>query len=208
MLFTDEQLALAKRLGAATVHEAAGRTGALPSAIKPVAPAMRVAGPAFTVHIPPGDNLWIHRALYRAAPGDVLVVSTSGGIEWGYWGDILNCAALQQRLGGLVIDGGVRDVAGLTQDTFPVFSNGICIRGTIKGYEATAWVQEPIRIGDVVIRQGDLIVGDCDGVVSVGAADVPTVLAAGVARESNEAEKIKRIQAGERTIDLYGFGLG
>ena len=138
MMYSADQLAEASRLGAATLHEAAGRIGALPSAIKPVAPDMRVAGPAFTVHIPAGDNLWIHRALYEAAPGDVLVVSTSGGIEWGYWGDILNTAAIAQGLGGLVIDGGVRDVAGLSTMSLPVFSNGICLRGTIKGFTATA----------------------------------------------------------------------
>ncbi len=206
MSFTTAQLAEAGRLGAATLHEAAGRIGALPSAIKPVAPAMRVVGPAFTVHIPQGDNLWIHRALYQAAPGDVLVVSTSGGLEWGYWGDILNTAAIAQGLGGLVIDGGVRDVAGLSAMPFPVFSNGICLRGTIKGFAATAWTRQPIRIGEVVVQQGDLIVGDRDGVVALPPACVAEALAAGARREQDEAGKIARIRAGERTLDLYGFG--
>ena len=208
MSFTPEQLGQATRLGAATLHEAAGRIGALPSAIKPVAPDMCVAGPAFTVHIPAGDNLWIHRALYEAAPGDVLIVSTSGGVEWGYWGDILNSAAIAQRLGGLVIDGGVRDVAGLSTMGFPVFSNGVCINGTIKGFDATAWTRQPIRIGEVVVRQGDLVVGDRDGVVVLPAAAVPGALVAGASREADEAAKIARIQAGERTIDIYGFGTG
>ena len=206
MSYTAEQLAEAMRLGAATLHEAAGRIGALPSAIKPVSPDMRVAGPAFTVHIPAGDNLWIHRALYAAAPGDVLVVSTSGGIEWGYWGDILNTAAMAQRLGGLVIDGGVRDVAGLCEMDFPVFSNGVCINGTIKGYEATAWVRQPIRIGEVVVQQGDLVVGDRDGIVVIPAAQVADALVGGAKRERDEAEKIALIRAGVRTLDLYGFG--
>ena len=206
MSYSPEQLAEATRLGAATLHEAAGRTGALPSAIKPVAPGMRIAGPAFTVHVPAGDNLWIHRALYAAAPGDVLVVSTSLGHEWGYWGDILNTAAIAQRLGGLVIDGGVRDVAGLSDMAFPVFSNGICLNGTIKGFDATAWLRQPIRIGDVVVRQGDLIVGDRDGVIVLPADSVAAALAAGVRREADEADKIRRIDAGERTIDIYGFG--
>ena len=206
MTYSAAQLAEAARLGAATLHEAAGRIGALPSAIKPVAPDMRVTGPAFTVHIPAGDNLWIHRALYAATPGDVLVVSTSGGIEWGYWGDILNTAAIAQRLGGLVIDGGVRDVAGLCEMPFPVFSNGVCLNGTIKGYDATAWLRQPIRIGEVVVRQGDLVVGDRDGVVVLPGAAVADALVAGARRERDEAEKIARLRAGERTLDLYGFG--
>ena len=206
MSFSSDQLAEASRLGAATLHEAAGRIGALPSAIKPVAPEMRIAGPAFTVHIPVGDNLWIHRALYQAAPGDVLVVSTSGGTEWGYWGDILNEAALARALGGLVIDGGVRDVAGLATMAFPVFSSGICLNGTIKGFEATAWLRQPIRIGEVVVRHGDLVVGDRDGVVVLPSDCVEDALIRGAQREQDESEKIRRIRSGERTIDIYGFG--
>lgn len=204
--FSAGQLELAQQLGAATLHEAAGRTGAFPAAIKPVSPAMRLAGPAFTVHVPAGDNLWIHRALYVASPGDVLVVSTSGGFEWGYWGDILNEAAIAQRLAGLVIDGGVRDTAGLEQANFLVFSREVCIRGTIKGLDAIAHVKQPIRIGDVVIRHGDLIMGDRDGVVAIRAEDVPAVLEKGVARTKDENEKIERIREGARTIDLYAFG--
>jgi 4-hydroxy-4-methyl-2-oxoglutarate aldolase len=208
MSLNAAQIAEAGRLGAATLHEAAGRIGALPGAIKPVAPQMRLAGPAFPVHVPAGDNLWIHHAIYAAEPGDIVVVSTSGGIEWGYWGDILNEAALARGLGGLVIDGGVRDTAGLAAMAFPVFSNGVNIRGTIKGFAATAWLGKAIRIGEVVIRAGDLVVGDRDGVVIVPAGDVPAALAAGQRRETDEAAKIARIRRGERTIDLYGFGAG
>ncbi|MBC2777045.1 4-carboxy-4-hydroxy-2-oxoadipate aldolase/oxaloacetate decarboxylase [Parasphingopyxis sp. GrpM-11] len=196
----------ARALGAATLHEAAGRIGALPSAIKPVDPAMRLAGPAFTVVVPQLDNLWIHRALYRASPGDVLVVSTSGGIEGGYWGDILNEAAIARGLAGLVIDGGVRDSAGLAAMAFPVFSNGICIQGTIKGFDVPSCVQQPLTIGAVEIAPGDLVVGDRDGVVAIPAADVTKVLEGGEAREADEQRKIEQIRAGVSTLELYGFG--
>lgn len=206
--FSSEQIDRARRLGTATLHEAAGRIGALPSAIKPVASHMRVAGPAFTVHVPALDNLWIHRALYQALPGDVLVVSTSGGIEAGYWGDILNEAALAHGLAGLVIDGGVRDSAGLAEADLPVFSNGICIQGTIKGFNATAWTRQPVSIGKVVMRPGDMIVGDRDGVLALHPDQVSAALDAGESREADEAAKIARIRAGERTIDIYGFGPG
>ena len=67
------------------------------------------------------DNLWIHRAVYAAREGDILVISTSGGLEAGYWGDILNEAAIAQHLGGIVIDGGVRDSAGLIRNTLRCF---------------------------------------------------------------------------------------
>lgn len=206
MTFSRTQLEQARASGSATLHEAAGRTGALPSAIKPVAAGMLLAGPAFTVHVPPLDNLWIHRALYAAAPGDILVVHTSGGVEGGYWGDILNEAALAHGIGGLVIDGGVRDSARLAEMTLPVFSHGLCIQGTIKGFDAPAWIRRPVRIGRQIICQGDLVVGDRDGVVVVPASRVDAVLAAAGLRDADEAEKIRRIRAGERTIDLYGLG--
>jgi 4-hydroxy-4-methyl-2-oxoglutarate aldolase len=204
--FDPSQLKIAMGLGSATLHEAAGRIGALPSAIKPLTASMRLAGPAFTVHVPAFDNLWIHRAIYEARAGDILVVSTSGGIEAGYWGDILNEAAITRGLGGLVIDGGVRDSAGLVRHSFPVFSNGVSIRGTIKGREAIAWLRQPIRIGEIVVRQHDLIVGDADGVVVIPAQDVSRTLDAGKRREADEIEKLARIRAGERTIDIYGLG--
>jgi 4-hydroxy-4-methyl-2-oxoglutarate aldolase len=204
--FDASQLKTAMRLGSATLHEAAGRVGALPSVIKPLAPSMRLAGPAFTVHVPAFDNLWIHRAVYEASAGDVLVICTSGGVEAGYWGDILNEAAMARRLGGLVIDGGVRDSAGLIHHPFPVFSNGVSIRGTVKGHEAIAWLRQPVRIGETIVGQGDLVVGDADGVVVIPAQQASQALEAGGRRESDEREKLTRIRAGERTIDLYGLG--
>lgn len=201
-------LARARRLGAATLHEAAGRIGALPSGIKPVTTEMTLCGPAFTVHCPPLSNLQIHHALYQAQPGDILVVHVSGGTEAGYWGDILNEAAMARGLGGLIIDGGVRDTAGLAKMDFPVFSYGVCIRGTGKDYEAVAWLQEAVRMGEVMIRPGDLVMGDRDGVVVIPVDRVEEVVVKGEAREADEAAKIEKIRQGARTVDLYGFAEG
>jgi len=203
-----ELFAEAQRLGTATLHEAAGRTGALPSVIKPLDPAMKLCGPAFTVHCPAMSNLQIHHALYRAKPGDILVVHVSGGAEAGYWGDILNEAAICRGLGGLVIDGGVRDTASLVEAPFPVFSNGVCIRGTDKDHGAVAWLQEPVQIGTFVVAPGDMVVGDRDGVVVLSAAGFNSVVRAGQEREADELRKIQQIRAGARTIDLYGFADG
>jgi 4-hydroxy-4-methyl-2-oxoglutarate aldolase len=208
MAYGPRTLERARALGSATLHEAAGRIGALPPAIKPVNPDWTLAGAAVTVHGPAGDNLWIHRAIYRARPGEVLVVAPSGGVEWGYWGDIMNTAAQQQQLGGLIIDGGVRDTARLVEMGFPVFSNGVCIRGTGKDHDAIAFLARPVRIGDIVIAPGDLVVGDRDGVVALPRASVDEILSRGEAREADEAEKLRRIRSGERTIDMYGWGEG
>ena len=208
MSYPPDLVAEARRLGAATLHEAAGRIGALPSAIKPVSPAMTLCGPAFTVQCPPFSNLQIHHALYLAAPGDILVVHVSGGVEAGYWGDVLNAAAKARKLGGLVIDGGVRDTAGLAADDFPVFSNGVSIQGTGKDKQAVAWLQEPLRMGAVTIAPGDLVMGDRDGVVVLHASKVEETVAAAKAREADEIRKIEAIRNGARTLDLYGFADG
>lgn len=195
----------AAALPTATLHEAGGRIGALPSAIKPVASGMKLCGPAVTVHGPAGDNLWLHRALYVAQPGEVLVVFVSGGHEYGYWGEIMSAAAQARQLGGLVIDGCVRDGAMLASMGFPIFARGLCIRGTGKDTGALGWVNQPVRVGDVTVRHGDLVVGDGDGVVVLPHERAEAITAAALERERQEARIVERIAAGERTLDVYRF---
>lgn len=195
----------ASALPTATLHEAGGRVGALPSAIKPVNPGMRLCGPALTVHSPAGDNLWIHRALYVAQPGDVLVVYASGGYEYGYWGEIMSAAAKARHLAGLVIDACVRDGAILGDFGFPVFSRGLCIRGTGKDMGARGWINHPVLIGEVTVQPGDLVAGDTDGVVVIPRARAETVTQAALEREQKEAAILERIASGERTLEVYRF---
>lgn len=198
-------LAAARQLPTATLHEASGKIGALPSAIKPVAPGMALCGRALTVHSPGGDNLWLHRALDIAQAGDVLVVYASGVHEHGYWGEIMSTMARARQLAGLVIDGCVRDGALLAQIGFPVFARGLCIRGTGKDFGAIGWLNAPVHIGDVTVHAGDLVVGDGDGVVTVAHARAIDVLAKSAQREADEARILKRLEAGEATLDVYGW---
>lgn len=198
-------VAAAARLPTATLHEAARKIGALPSVIKPVSPQFRFAGSALTVHSPGGDNLWLHRALDVAQPGDVMVVFASGAYEHGYWGEIMTTMAQARGLAGLVIDGCVRDGVLLGEIGFPVFSRGLCIRGTGKDLGATGWINHPVLMGDVVVHAGDLVVGDADGVVVIPQVQVADVVAAGVRREQEEAAILKRLQAGESTLQVYGW---
>jgi 4-hydroxy-4-methyl-2-oxoglutarate aldolase len=189
----------------ATLHEAAGKIGALPWEIKPVSPSFRLCGPAVTVDSPGGDNLWIHRALYTAREGDVLVVNVRGVYGHGYWGEIMSTAAKVGKLAGLVIDGCVRDGALLTQIGFPVFARGLCIRGTGKDFSARAGINEPISIGDVPVNPGDLIVGDLDGVVCLPRERAPAILEAAAERSRTEQKIIQRLQDGESTLTIYGW---
>jgi 4-hydroxy-4-methyl-2-oxoglutarate aldolase len=203
--YTAATLAAAAALPTPTLHEAAGKIGVLPHAIKPVAPSFRLCGPALTVHSPPGDNLWLHRALYAANAGDIMVVYCGGKYDHGYWGEIMSTAAQVRGLGGLVIDGCVRDGALLETIGFPVFARGLCIRGTGKDFGARGFVNHPVQLGDLVIAPGDLIVGDSDGVVAIPSGKVPTVLAAAQQREIDEARILERLEAGETSLAIYGW---
>lgn len=198
-------IARARALPSATVHEAGGRVGALPPAIKPMHPSMKLCGPAVTVHSPGGDNLWIHRALYVAKPGDVLVVYANEVHGYGYWGEIMSTAAQVRGLGGLVIAGGVRDIDLLERIGFPVFATGLCIRGTGKDHLARGWVNHPVLMGDITVHAGDLVLGDRDGVVVIGRERAAEVVQAAEQREAKEADVLKRIAAGERTLEVYNF---
>lgn len=201
----DGVVAAARTLPTATLHEAGGKIGALPSAIRPVAAGMAFAGPALTVHSPPGDNLWLHRALDIAQPGDVLVVHVSGAHEHGYWGEIMGTMAQARGLAGLVIDGCVRDGALLAQLGFPVFSRGLCIRGTGKDFGAIGWINHPVRLGSVTVEAGDLVVGDGDGVVAVPHGRAAEVVERSHRREADEASILQRLRDGDSTLDVYGW---
>lgn len=192
----------------ATLHEAYEGNGALPSTIKPVSPESRLEGPAFPVLCPPGDNLWIHRGLYAAPEGSVLVVSVGGHREAGYWGEVLTVAAIERRLAGLVIDGGVRDADRIVATGFPVFCTTLCIRGTKKDPEGQGSAGAPISISDTVVRSGDVVVGDRDGVVVISRSDVEDVRLAAERRSRSETEILDRLRRGESTLDIYGLPRG
>ena len=202
-----EWLAAAAALPSSTLHEAGAKIGALPAAIKPVTLGMRLCGRALTVTSPPGDNLWLHRAIYVAQPGDVLVVDVGSAYEHGYWGEIMSTAARHRGIAGFLINGCVRDGGLLAGIGLPVFARGLAIRGTGKDFAARGWINAPVLMGNIVIQPGDLIVGDDDGVVAVPHARIAEVVGAGREREIAEVDIVRKLHAGETTLDIYDLAL-
>ncbi|MFJ2159056.1 RraA family protein [Streptomyces sp. NPDC087856] len=147
-------------------------------------PVPRLAGPAFTVRCPPGDNLMLHAAIYRAAPGSVVVVE-SGDVEYALAGGNV-CAVAQRRgIAGFVVDGVIRDVGEVREAGFPVFGRGVVPIPGVK--KAVLPLNERVRCGGVAVDPGDVVVADEDGVVVVPGARRAEVLAGARERLAKEA---------------------
>jgi 4-hydroxy-4-methyl-2-oxoglutarate aldolase len=188
-------------LGAATLGESGATT--MPPRIRPVWPGATVAAPAYPVRCAPGDNLAIHVAVTRAPSGAVLVVDVGDVSDRGYWGEVLTTGALSRGIGGLVIDGGVRDVAALERLGFPVFARTVALRGATKVERGA--IGTVVDVAGVAVAPGDWVVGDVDGVVIVPGDRVRQVIDAGRARATAEEAYFAALRSGATTVDLLGL---
>ncbi|MET9357881.1 4-carboxy-4-hydroxy-2-oxoadipate aldolase/oxaloacetate decarboxylase [Streptomyces sp. NPDC006617] len=189
--------------GVATVSEAMGRTGLLGPTIRPVQQGVRVAGTAVTVLSWPGDNLMIHAAVEQCGEGDILVVTTTSPSTDGLFGELFATALQRRGVRGTVINAGIRDTQELRGMGFAAWSRAVSAQGTVKATGGS--VNVPIAVDGQVIRPGDVIVADDDGVVVVPRERARQVAEASEAREQKEAATRAAFVEGQLGLDRYGL---
>lgn len=187
-------IARAAKLPVANIGDVMNRLQALGGTFHSFGGKMRLVGPAFTVKARSGDNLMLHRAVDMALPGDVIVCDGNGDLTVGLMGDLMLGHATKRRLGGVIVDGAVRDIAQLAKMDLGVWARGHTPAGPFK--DGPGEIGYPIACGGQVVMPGDLICCDEDGVVVVPMADAARVIADAEAHQAKEIQAEKAIQAG------------
>lgn len=164
----------ARRIPVAVVGDVANRLQAFTAGFNHYGGRKTLAGPALTVRVRPGDNLFLHKAIDLAQPGDVLVVDAGGGLNSAIVGAMMTNYAKSRGIEALVIDGAVRDVAELGAIDFPVLARGATPNGPFK--TGPGEIGYSIACGGLSIAPGDLLIGDPDGVLVVPREQVAAIL--------------------------------
>jgi regulator of RNase E activity RraA len=187
-----EVVAKAKEFQAAILADVAGRRGTLHGRIRALDPSMKIAGPAFTVEVRPGDNLMIHAAIALAKPGDVIVVDGKGDQTCALMGTIMMNQCKAAGIAGVILDAAVRDSLEIREMGYPVFSVGTNPNGPTKFVPGR--INHPICAGGIAISPGDLIVADADGVVVLEREKAAAMLPLAAKKEADEKARIEAIQ--------------
>ncbi len=190
---SPDVVAQAAKYQAAILADVAGRRGTANGRIAALDPRMKAAGPAFTIEVRPGDNLMIHAAMTMAKPGDVLVIDGKGDRSCALMGAIMVNACRQLKLGGIVMDGAMRDSLELRQLGFPVFCVGTNPNGPTKFVPGR--INWPVSVGGISVSPGDLVVADADGVVFVERDKAASLLPPAKKKVEDEAKRIGEIKA-------------
>ena len=185
------------------IGDAMAAHGLMHYSIKPIAPGMRVCGPAVTVLTRPGDALYVQAVIDYLQPGDVVVIDA---------GDVRDVACIGERLAyymklrgavGIVVDGAIRDSRGIIDMGFPCFAKSVCMK--IFGSNGPGAINVPLQCGGVPVNPGDIIVGDDDGVVCVPAEAAEHVLLAADAHLAAELERLKLVEGGKTVTEAFGL---
>jgi 4-hydroxy-4-methyl-2-oxoglutarate aldolase len=171
--------------------------------MRPIAPGLRAVGCAVTASCAPGDNLMMHQALYLAEPGDVLVVKACGEGCGAQWGGTAAAYARKKGLAGIVVDGGVRDTDALRNIGSAVWATAVSPSHPEKAGAGT--VNAPVVCGGVLVRPGDLVAADGDGVLVVPRQDAAAVVEAALLRAEREARMVEAFERGAHPFEEMGL---
>lgn len=183
-----------RHLPVANVSDCMLRLTAAGARLRPMHAGGAMSGTAFTVKTRPGDNLLVHKALDLAAPGDIVVVDAGGDLTNAIIGELMSGYAASRGLGGIVINGAVRDADTLHARRFPVYAAGVTHRGPYK--DGPGQINVPIAIDGMVIQPGDIVVGDADGLLCIPLEEAAAICEAATAKHAAEAVTLVEIAEG------------
>ena len=182
-------------LATSVVSDVMGRTIGAVSILPVNKSSVSVCGNAVTVSVRAGDNLLIHKALQILKPGDVLVVDGGGDITRALFGEIMMTVAKSKGAIGCVFDGAIRDVDAFEKHKFPCWARGVNMRGPYK--DGPGSINTSISIGGMVVNPGDVILGDCDGIIALSPSIALEAAKLGKEKETAERKTIQSILDGQ-----------
>lgn len=203
MELTKDKVQELSKLPTGNVADSVGPQFVMNSAIKPIDTKSKMVGRAVTVNCFPGDNLALHQGMAEAKAGDVLVFDCKGYTEAGHFGDMMATACKVKGIAGVVIDGSCRDSQDILELGLPVFVKAFNPRGTVK--ESLGSVNVPVVCGGVSVKPGDIIFGDCDGVVVVPQEREDEVFDKALKKYDYEIGVRDKLLSGITTMKVYGF---
>lgn len=187
----------------AKICDSMGGYGAMDYEIKPLENGMRILGSAVTVLTRPGDALYVQRAIDLTQPGDVIIISAGGYKDVSVIGERLGGFFKNKGAVGIIVDGAIRDAAGMVTDAPPTFARSTCIR--IFGSMGPGAINVPVTCGGVNVNPGDIIVGDRDGVVVVPLADAGRIADLADAHLAGELARLDEVASGRSIEDVFGL---
>lgn len=184
--------------------DALGPSYSVETSILPIASHFRICGPALTVECASGDNLTVHHALHLAQPGDVLLVGGSPDSDGALWGELMSISAQAKGLAGTIVDGPVRDPVEIRELGYPVFCRHFNPRRAAK--ETYGNINIPIQVGTLLIRPGDLVLADANGIASIPSdrAQEAVAQASEIVRKENQVKD--EIRLGRTIFDIFNLG--
>jgi 4-hydroxy-4-methyl-2-oxoglutarate aldolase len=198
-----QDLAKWKGIAPAIASDCMNRCYVMAARISPLSPGMKVCGQARTVTGMVGDNGAAHAAISLLEPGEILVIDGRGHTETAVWGGIMTRAAIARGIGGLVLDGAVRDAAEIRALGFATFAAGICPAGPGKGFGGI--IDGPISCAGCPVKPGDIVIGDDDGVAVIPLERQAEILQASLKKIEQEKQTNADTQSGILPVTRFNL---